>query len=92
MPKFTVERTHTLSADDAKTRLQSLADKLSEKYGLKSSWKSATLAEVKGTGASGTITCEAGKVSVMIDLSFALSPLKSKIEDKVKRELESALA
>jgi putative polyhydroxyalkanoate system protein len=92
MPKFTVERSHTLSAEDAKARLQSLSDKLSEKYGLRSEWKSSTLAEVKGTGASGTITCEPGKVSVMIDLSFALTPLKGKIEDKVKRELESALA
>jgi len=92
MPKFTIERSHSLSVDDAKARLQSLSDKLSDKYGLKSSWKTATLAEVKGTGATGTITCEPGKVSVMIDLSFALTPLKGKIEDKVKRELESALA
>ena len=29
MPKFTVERSHTLSAEDAKARLQTLSDKLS---------------------------------------------------------------
>jgi putative polyhydroxyalkanoate system protein len=92
MPKFTVERSHSLTIDEAKQRLQALSDKLASKYGLTSSWKSATEAEVKGTGASGKITCAADKVSIMIDLSFALTPLKSKIEDKVKRELESALA
>lgn len=92
MPKFTVERSHTLSVEEAKQRLQTLADKLSAKYGLSSQWKSATEAEVKGTGASGKITCTATKVSIFIDLSFALTPLKGKIEEKVKRELDSALA
>ena len=92
MPKFTVERSHNLSAQDVKQRLQALSDKLSAKYGLSSQWKSDSEAEVKGTGASGKITCTPNKVSVFIDLSFALTPLKSKIEDKVTRELESALA
>jgi putative polyhydroxyalkanoate system protein len=92
MPKFTVERSHNLSVEDVKTRLQALSDKLSAKYGLSAQWKSATEAEVKGTGASGKITCSANKVSVFIDLSFALTPLKGKIEDKVTRELDAALA
>jgi putative polyhydroxyalkanoate system protein len=92
MPKLTIERAHALPADEVKARLQTLSDKLSEKYGLKSSWKSDTQAEVKGTGATGTITCAPNKVSITIDLSFALTPLKGKIEDKVKRELETALA
>jgi putative polyhydroxyalkanoate system protein len=92
MPKFTVERSHNLSIDEAKKRLQALSDKLSQKYGLTSTWKSPTEAEVKGTGASGKITCAPNKVSVFIDLSFALTPLKGKIEDKVNRELDAALA
>ncbi len=92
MPKFTIERSHTLGVDEAKQRLQALSDKLASKYGLSSTWKTATEAEVKGTGATGKITCTPGKVSVFIDLSFALTPLKSKIEQKVTSELEAALA
>jgi putative polyhydroxyalkanoate system protein len=92
MPKFTVERSHNLSVDEAKQRLQALSDKLSSKYGLTSTWKTPTEAEVKGTGATGKITCAPNKVSVFIDLSFALTPLKSKIEEKVTRELDAALA
>ncbi len=91
MPKFTIERSHSLSVDEAKQRLQALSDKLASKYGLSSQWKSATEAEVKGTGATGKITCSADKVSVFIDLSFALTPLKGKIEEKVGRELDRAL-
>ncbi len=92
MPKFTIERSHSLDVADAKVRLQTLADKLASKYGLTSTWKTDTEAEVKGTGATGKITCAPGKVSVMIDLSFALGMLKGKIEEKVKKELDSALA
>ena len=92
MPKFTVERAHSLTAEEARTRLQALSDKLSEKYGLTSTWKTATEAEVKGTGATGKITCDAKKVAIFIDLSFALTPLKGKIEAKVQSELERALA
>lgn len=92
MPKFTIERNHSLDVAAVKSRLQGLADKLSSKYGLTSTWKTDTEAEVKGTGATGKITCGPGKVSVMIDLSFALSMMKGKIEEKVKKELDAALA
>ncbi len=92
MPKFTVERSHNLGVDEAKQRLQALSDQLSAKYGLTSLWKTATEAEVKGTGASGKITCTPTSVSVFIDLSFALTPLKGKIEQKVTAALEQALA
>jgi putative polyhydroxyalkanoate system protein len=92
MPKLNIERSHTLDAATVKTRLQGLSDKLAAKYGLTSTWKSDTEAEVKGTGATGKITCSTNKVSVMIDLSFALSMMKGKIEEKVQKELDAALA
>jgi len=92
MPKFTIERSHTLGVEQAKQRLQALSDKLASKYGLSSTWKTPTEAEVKGTGATGKITCSADRVAVSIDLSFALTPLKGKIEDKVRKELDLALA
>ena len=92
MPKLNIERAHQLGAEEARKRLDALATKLSEKYGLKSTWTTPTSADVKGTGASGKITCAADKVTVFIDLSFALTPLKGKIEEKVTKELEMALA
>ena len=92
MPKLNIERSHQLGAEEARKRVDALAAKLSEKYGLKSTWTTSTCADVKGTGATGKITCAADKVTVFIDLSFALTPLKGKIEEKVIKELETALA
>ena len=92
MPKFTVERSHQHGVEGVKQRLQQLSDKLADKYGLTSQWKSATEAEVKGKGATGKITCTADKVAISIDLPFMLAPLKGKIEEKVSNELDLALA
>ena len=73
-------------------RLQSLADRLSEKYGINAKWVSDREAEVKRTGVSGKITCHDAKVTVFLDLSFMLNPLKERIENRVRRELETCLA
>jgi putative polyhydroxyalkanoate system protein len=92
MAKLTIEQAHTLPIDEVKKRLQALADRLSEKYGIDARWVSDREANVKRTGVSGKITCTESKVTVALDLSFMLSPLKEKIEHRVRSELESTLA
>jgi len=92
MPKLNIEQTHSLPLDEVKRRLQTLADRLSAKYGIDAAWTSATEASVKRTGVAGKITCSDSKVTVFLDLSFVLAPLKEKVENRVRRELESCLA
>jgi putative polyhydroxyalkanoate system protein len=92
MAKLTIEQAHTLSLDDVKKRLQALADRLSQKYGIEARWVTDREAHVKRTGVSGKITCTESKVTVALDLSFVLSPVKDKIESRVRQELESTLA
>ena len=92
MAKLNIEQAHSLPVDEVKKRLQSLADRLSEKYGINAKWVSDREAEVKRTGVSGKITCHDAKVTVFLDLSFMLNPLKERIESRVKRELETCLA
>ena len=65
---------------------------LSAKYGIEANWISPTEANVKRTGVTGKITCTDSKVTVFLDLSFMLSPVKDKVESRVRRELESCLA
>lgn len=92
MPKFTVEHSHNLPTNEVRARLQALQDRLAEKYGLTTEWTSPTEAELKRTGASGKITCGATKVSVSVDLSFAFTPIRGKVEERVRTELQKALA
>ncbi len=88
MPKLSITQSHTGTAEEAKTKLDTLSKELSDKYGLTSKWTSDTEAKVERTGATGTIKIEPKQVSVNLDLSFALTPIKGKVEDKIKEELK----
>lgn len=93
MPKLNIEHPHSLPLDEVKKRLQALADRLSTKYGIEATWISPTEANVKRSpGVTGKITCTDSKVTVFLDLSFVLSPLKEKIDNRVRKELEGCLA
>ena len=88
MPKLTIEQSHKMPADEARKCLDELSRDLSDKYGLSCKWLSDTEAKVERTGASGSIRIEPQRVLVNLDLSFALTPLKGKIESKIREELE----
>lgn len=92
MAKLTIEQPHALPIDEVKRRLQELADRLSAKYGIDAKWTSDREASLKRTGVSGLIKVADDKVSVLLDLSFALLPMKGKIQERIARELKSALA
>lgn len=92
MAKLTIEQPHALPIDEVKRRLQELADRLSAKYGIDAKWTSDREASLKRTGVSGTIKVGEDKVAVLLDLSFALLPMKGKIQERIARELKSALA
>jgi len=92
MAKLNIEQAHALPLDEVKRRLQDLAERLSAKYGIDAKWTSDREASLKRTGVSGTIKVGEDKVAVLLDLSFALLPMKGKIQERIARELKSALA
>jgi putative polyhydroxyalkanoate system protein len=91
MAKLSIEQAHALPLDEVKKRLQQVADKLSAKYGIEARWTGERDAALKRTGVSGTIKIHDDKVTVLLDLSFALIPVKGKIEERIQRELHTAL-
>jgi putative polyhydroxyalkanoate system protein len=92
MAKLNIEQAHALPLDEVKRRLQELADRLSAKYGIDAKWTSDREASLKRTGVSGIIKVAEDKVAVLLDLSFALIPMKGKIQERIARELKSCLA
>lgn len=92
MPKLQIEQSHSLPLEEVKKRLQDLADSLAAKYGIEANWVSETEANVKRTGVTGKILCTAEKVSVFLDLSFVLSPMRDKVESRVRQKLSECLA
>ena len=92
MAKLSIEQAHALPIDEVRRRLQELADRLSAKYGIDAKWTSEREASLKRTGVSGIIKVADDKVAVLLDLSFALIPMKGKIQERIARELKSCLA
>jgi len=92
MAKLNIEQAHTLPIEEVKKRLQELADRLSAKYGIDAKWTNDREATLKRTGVSGIIKVAEDKVAVLLDLSFALFPMKGKIQERIAQELKSCLA
>jgi putative polyhydroxyalkanoate system protein len=92
MPKLNIEQAHALPLDEVKKRLEALAERLAAKYGIQANWVTPTEAAVKRTGVTGKITCTDSRVTVFLDLAFVLSPLKDKVENRVRTELKNVLA
>jgi putative polyhydroxyalkanoate system protein len=92
MPKLEIQQSHNLPLAEVKQRLQDLQNKMAEKYGISGTWISEREASVKRTCVTGKITCDENNVRIFLDLSFALAPLKGKIEDRIRQALRDTLA
>lgn len=92
MPKLTIEQAHALDPATVKGRLDTLSARLAEKYGIRAVWNTDTHATFDRTGASGSINVSTDRVLIQVDLSFALTPLRGKVEGRIKEELARALA
>ncbi|NMB73677.1 MAG: hypothetical protein GYA21_00950 [Myxococcales bacterium] len=91
MPKINMQKTHSLTTDQAREKVNQLAASLKDKYGLSGSW-AGNRYEFKRTGVTGFVKLEEKKVSVEVDLSFVLSPLKGKVEEAVRQKLDQEFA
>lgn len=88
MPKVNIEHPHSLTTTEARQKLDQLGQELADKYGLTVKWPRETEAEVKRTGVNGAIRIGAASVMVDLDMSFALSPIKGAVEEKIRSELK----
>lgn len=80
-----VSQPHSLSAEEARGRMERLLGRLEEQYGLRTSWVGDTEASVEGKGVKGTATLGSDQVAVRVSLSLPASMMASKI-DKALRE------
>jgi putative polyhydroxyalkanoate system protein len=92
MPRISIVHAHSLPVAAVKERLDLLSQRLSTKYGIDAHWGADGKGTFSRSGASGTIVCEPNKVVVSVDLSFALTPVKGQIENRIRDELEKVLA
>jgi len=81
-----IRREHTLGVEEAKRRVDQVADELGSKLNLTSQWEGDHL-RVNGRGVSGRIVVEADSVEVHVTLGLAMlmlrEPIRSSIEESI---------
>ena len=82
-------RKHQLNSEDARRKVEEMAEHFAVQYDLKTSWTGNTVA-FEGNGVSGTIRSEPGEIRVFVELSMFVSLLKGKIEAGIREELEKS--
>lgn len=93
MSTVVVTQAHSLSVEDAKSRLSPFESDLTSKFGLKLVW-SGDRAELKGTGASGHIEVNTSNVKATIKLSMMAKMAGIKpdlLEKSIAKRLKAAL-
>lgn len=92
MPSIDITQRIDVPPEEARRRLEGFQTELEERFGLVPTWISPTEAQVSRTGASGRLTIEPTRVLAHIDLSFALTPLRGRIESEIRRRLAELFA
>jgi len=99
VPKINFDVPHSLSADDAKEKLQKFIEAIQEKFkaqvsDLEQSWEGNDLSfgfKTFGIKIAGIIGVLDDKLAVDIDLPFSAMMFKGKIESEIRGQLEKLM-
>lgn len=91
MPSIDLHQPHQLPLAEARARVERVADRMREKFGMDSRWDGDTL-RFSRPGVKGSIAVTTDKVAVHAELGLMLSPLKGMVEDEIRRKLVEHLA
>jgi len=90
MATIRLTRSHTLTRDALRTRVNAIAQRMSAKLGLATQWNADVLT-FKRSGVNGSIALQDTSVTVQAELGFMLGALKGTIEKEIQAELDSSL-
>ena len=90
MADIEIQRENPYSKEDALTRIQTMAQKLEDRIGVKVAWSGD---EAKFSGpAKGAIKVSESSIHIEVKLGLAAKLLKGKISEKIEQGLDKALA
>ena len=86
-----IKKNHDLGRAEARKRVDAIADSLSSKYGLSSSWEGDAL-KFSGSGVNGRIDVSDQSIDVDVTLGFALMMLEGAIRTSIEEAMDTHLA
>jgi putative polyhydroxyalkanoate system protein len=91
MSSIDIRRPHSLSEADAHALIDKVAERMREKFDLKSQWQDGVLV-FERPGIGGKIAILANEIHVTARLGMLFSPLKAMIEQEIRRKLDEHFA
>ena len=91
MAEIRIDRAHNLGRSEAQRRLNELAPTLKDRYGVELDWEDDSHARLRGTGVSGTVVFDDGRLAVDLRLGLLLRPLAGRIRAALERQIDKAL-
>jgi putative polyhydroxyalkanoate system protein len=91
VPTIVVRRHHNLGLAKAKHLAQSIARRLKDEHGGSFEWNGNVLL-FERTGVSGLVVLTKDEVAIQVEVSFLLSPLRSRIEREIVTFCDEHLA
>ena len=91
MPSIHIRRPHQLPMAEARARVDQVAARMQEKFGLAGEWQGDTLGFSR-PGLTGSIAVEREAIEVQARLGMMLTPLKGVIEQEIRRKLDEHFA
>jgi hypothetical protein len=91
VPTLVIEEPHTLTRDEAMSRLDAVAERATAKHGVAFERPSEYERTTALYGADGRLTCLDDRVRVELDLPLAAWIFRSKVESEVRSELRAVL-
>ena len=87
MPSIDIQHEHSLPHAKARKAVEEVADKLSQRFGIRYEWAGETL-NFSGAGVDGKIALGGSKLRVTASLGFLMSAFKGPIEAEIRRVLD----
>jgi putative polyhydroxyalkanoate system protein len=88
MPSIDLRRRHHMDRQSARARVDEIAARMREKFGVESRWDADTL-RLRHMGLDGGITVDDESVHVKARLGMLLAALKPRIEHEVREKLDA---
>ncbi len=86
-----IKRDHSLGLNEARKRVEAIAESLGSKYGLSSNWEGNAL-KITGSGVNGQIDVADQSIDVDVKLGFALMMLEGTIRTSIEEAMDKHLA
>ena len=87
MSTIKIRREHTLGVDEAKRRVDQVAEDVGGRFRLTSRWEGDHL-RVTGTGVTGRIIVEATSVEVFVQTGFAMMMFRETIRSAIEESID----